>query len=382
MSQFTTPILTAGIIFIILVFLLWIPWLIYSYRKNGVLRLSSTIISFTFIFYILSAVFLVILPLPTTRDTCAMQNPNTVHYSFIPFQFIEDIMKGQWLNLKHPATYMLLFKQSAFYQVFFNFLLLLPLGVFLRYFFVDKKRWWKAALIILGTTVFFEIIQFTGIFGIYNCAYRLFDVDDIMSNTIGGVIGFFIAPAVLAVFPSKKTIEDRAEYLNAKDEVKSMTVLFAIGIDLFLIDIIRQLILSSINHNEVTNFIVTSLLLLCGQLILPAIWNGRTIGSFIMRFRYSSKISKRHTITRLAKRFVALYVAYFLTIIATTMNNIIVTIDSVYYEASELLALGANIVALILTIVLFIHIMLVVFGKGKRRYFFDESADLYTTRKK
>ncbi|GEK32952.1 VanZ family protein [Kurthia sibirica] len=382
MSQYTTPIVTAGIIFIILVFFLWIPWLIYMYRKYGFLPLSTTLISFSFIFYFLSALFLVILPLPTTRDTCAMQNPNTVHYSLIPFQFVEDILKGQWLNLKNPATYMLLFKQSAFYQVFFNFLLLLPLGVFLRYYLGDKKKWWKAAILIFITTFFFEITQLTGIYGIYNCAYRLFDVDDLMTNTIGGIIGFFIAPAVLAIFPSKKTIEERAEYLLEKDEVKSMAVLLAIAIDLFIMDLIRQLVLSTTNHNEVTNFIVTTVLLICGQLLLPIIWNGRTIGSAIMRFRYSSKHSKRLTITRLTKRFIALYVAYFITVIVSTMNNITVTMDSVYYEASVLLSLGASIAALILTIVLFIHIMLVVFGKGKRRFFFDESADLYTTRKK
>lgn len=382
MTDYSTPILTAVIVFIILAIVLWIPWLVYTYRKYGFLPLSMTIISFTFIFYILSALFLVLLPLPASRDSCAMQNPNTVHYSLMPFQFIEDLFKANWLDIKNPSTYMLLFKQSAFYQIFLNFLLLLPLGVYLRYYLVAKNKWWKAGIIAFLVSLFFEIAQLTGIFGIYNCAYRLFDFDDLMSNTIGGIVGYFIAPAVLALFPSKKKIEERAEYLLEKDEVKAPVVLIAFGIDLFIIDIIRQLILNGTKSNEVTSFVMTTALLIIGLLLLPILWNGRTIGTAIMRFRYSSKISKAVTISRLAKRFVAIYVAYFLTVVVGTMNNVKVTMDSAYYEASVLLTLASSICGLILTIVVFIHIMLVLFGKGKRRFFVDESADLYTTRRK
>lgn len=381
MMAYSMPILTAAIVFGIVAVAIWIPWLIYTYRKYGYLPLSVLVISFSFIFYSLAAFFLVILPLPATRDTCAMQAPNTQHYSLIPFKFIEDTLKGNWLDIKNPATYVLLFKQPAFYQTFFNFLLLLPLGVYLRYYLVEKAYWWKATIVLFCTTLFFEITQLTGIYGIYNCAYRLFDVDDLMMNTFGGVIGYFIAPAVLAVFPSKKTIEERAAYLVEKDEVKPMSVLLAILIDLFLVDLSRQWIMVFTKHNEVTSFIVTTLLLIVFLILIPIIWNGRTLGTAVMRFRYSSKLSKKTTISRLIKRFIAIYVAYFVGVIAGTLDNIHVTMNSPYYEASVFLALGSTIIFFILTIVIFIHIMLVIFGKGKRRFFFDEAANLFTTRK-
>ncbi|GED20626.1 MULTISPECIES: VanZ family protein [Kurthia] len=381
MMAYSMPILTAVIVFGIVAVAIWIPWLIYTYRKYGYLPLSVLVISFSFIFYSLAAFFLVILPLPATRDTCAMQAPNTQHYSLIPFKFIEDTLKGNWLDIKNPATYVLLFKQPAFYQTFFNFLLLLPLGVYLRYYLVEKAYWWKATIVLFCTTLFFEITQLTGIYGIYNCAYRLFDVDDLMMNTFGGVIGYFIAPAVLAVFPSKKTIEERAAYLVKKDEVKPMSVLLAILIDLFLVDLSRQWIMVFTKHNEVTSFIVTTILLIVFLVLIPIIWNGRTLGTAVMRFRYSSKLSKKTTISRLIKRFIAIYVAYFVGVIAGTLDNIHVTMNSPYYEASVLLALGSTIIFFILTIVIFIHIMLVIFGKGKRRFFFDEAANLFTTRK-
>lgn len=382
MSAYIEPMYSAAIVFVILGFILWIPWMIVTYRKNGYFSLSQTLISFSFIFYMISALFLVLLPLPDTRNTCAMQNPNTQHYSLEPFRFIADTLSGGWFDIRKPATYVLVFKQPAFYQAFFNFLLLLPLGVYLRYFLTKKQNWWKAALIGFAMTLFFEITQYTGIYGIYNCAYRLFDVDDLMLNTAGAILGFFLAPAILAFFPSKETINARARYLMERDEVKEMSVLLAFAIDLFMIDLIRQLTLNFVNQNEVTSFLLFTIISFIWLCIVPIVWNGRTVGTAIMRFRYDSKLTKKTTIARLIKRYAAFYMAYFILVVIGVFNNIDVTIGSPYYTASVFLALFSAVATAIYMVVWFIHIMLVVFGKGKRRFFFDESADLYTTRKK
>lgn len=382
MSAYMQPLYSASIAFVLLGFVLWIPWMIHTYRKHGFFSLSQTLLSFSFIFYMISALFLVLLPLPDTRNTCAMQNPNTQHYSLMPFRFIADTLSGGWFDIKRPATYMLVFKQPAFYQAFFNFILLMPLGVYLRYFLTHKKLWWKAAIIAFFVTLFYEVTQITGIYGIYNCAYRIFDVDDLMLNTMGGILGFFLAPAALAIFPSKERIDARAKYLLERDEVKAMSVLLAIAIDIFLVDIIRQIILHFTNQNEVTSFIVFSVVSFLWMCVVPILWNGRTVGTAIMRFRYDSKLSKKTTISRLIKRYAAFYMAYFTLAIVGVLNNVEVTMASPYYKASVFLAFGSAVLTAILMVVLFIHIMLVVFGKGKRRFFFDESADLYTTRKK
>ena len=39
-------------------------------------------------------------------------------------------------------------------------------------------------------TLFIEIGQLTGLFFIYSGSYRFCDIDDIMANTLGGVIGY------------------------------------------------------------------------------------------------------------------------------------------------------------------------------------------------
>lgn len=261
-------------------------------------------------------------------------------------------------------------------------MLLLPFGVYLRYFFHDKKYWKKALGFTFLLTLFYEITQVTGIYGIYNCPYRIFDVDDLLLNTSGGVLGFFIAPAVLALFPSKKKIKEKAERLLALDEVRGMSVLLAVIIDLFISNLVVKVVLSMTNVNMVSEFIASTITLSVTFFIIPIIWNGSTIGTKIMRYRYDSKISRVETNKRLFKRFGAIYAMYFITVIANILNNVELSMDSPFYKASIFLTLGAGLTSIILTIVLFIHIVLVVFGKQKRRFYFDEASDLYTTRKK
>ncbi|MFB7813755.1 VanZ family protein [Paenibacillus chitinolyticus] len=382
MSAYTQPIFVAAIFFVVLTFALFIPWLIYTYRKYNFLPFSTTLISFSFIFYFLAALFLVLLPLPEIRNTCSLQKPGTQHYSLLPFQFIVDTFGNSGIVLSQPATYRLLFNQPSFYQAFFNFLLLLPFGVYLRYFFQDKKYWKKALGITFLLTLFYEVTQVTGIYGIYNCPYRIFDVDDLLLNTTGGVLGFFIAPAVLALFPSKKKINEKAERLLALDEVRGMSVLLAVIIDLFISNMVVKVVLSMTNVNMISEFIASTITLSVTFFIIPWIWNGSTVGTKIMRYRYDSKVSRVETNKRLFKRFGAIYAMYFITAIANTLNNVEISMDSPFYKASIFLTLGAGLTFITLTIVLFIHIVFVVFGKEKRRFYFDEASDLYTTRKK
>ena len=382
MSAYTQPIYAAAILFVVVAFAVFIPWLIYTYRRYNYLPVSTTFISFSFIFYFLAALFLVLLPLPEVRNTCSLHKPGTQYYSLMPFQFIVNTFRNSGIVLSQPATYRLLFSQPSFYQAFFNFLLLLPFGVYLRYFFQDKQHWKKALGITFTLTLFYEVTQVTGIYGIYNCPYRIFDVDDLLLNTCGGILGFFIAPAVLALFPSKKKINEKTERLLALDEVRWMSVLLAVMIDIFISNMVVQVVLIMTNVNMVSEFIARTIMLSITLFMIPWIWNGSTVGTRIMRYRYDSKVSREETNKRLFKRLGAIYAVYFVTVIANTLNNVEISMDSPFYKASIFLTLGAGLISLILTIVLFIHVILVVFGTQKRRFYFDEAADLYTTRKK
>lgn len=381
MDIFTQPIYFVMSVFILLAFVIWISWLIYTYKKYKLLSLSKTLISFSFIFYFFAAFFLVLLPLPEIRDTCSTQQPGTQHYSLVPFRFLSEIFENSQIVWSQPETYIYLFKQSAFYQAFFNFLLLMPFGVYLRYF-LKQKRYWPLAL---GTTfvltLLYEMTQVTGVFGYYNCAYRIFDVDDLILNSFGGIVGFFVAPAVFALFPSKEKINSGADILLKLDEVKSIIVLLSVFMDLLMTDVVTQIIMSLTSRNEVNELIIRSISLFVFLFVIPILWNGRTMGTFIFHFRYDSKVSRIVTINRLFKRFIAFYVTFFIIFVLNVVKQSQISMDSPYYHVASFLSLGTEIIVGILTIVLFIHIMLVVFGKGKRRFYFDEASNLYTTRK-
>ncbi|MBM9833979.1 VanZ family protein, partial [Enterococcus faecalis] len=89
-------------------------------------------------------------------------------------------------------TYLPAMKQGVFLEPLFNLLLTLPFGVYLRYYF--KCSFLKTLVITFCLTLFFELTQLTGLYFIYPRPYRLFDVNDLFVNTVGGLVGWTIAP--------------------------------------------------------------------------------------------------------------------------------------------------------------------------------------------
>jgi len=75
-----------------------------------------------------------------------------------------------------------------------NVLLFVPYGFFLHQ--VTRWRGVTVVLVSLGTSAAIELTQGTGVFGLYPCPYRLFDVDDLILNTLGGAVGVLISFAV------------------------------------------------------------------------------------------------------------------------------------------------------------------------------------------
>src|SRR5699024_7587479 len=70
---------------------------------------------------------------------------------------------------------------------------------------------------------------------IYNCPYRIFDVDDLLLNSTGTLVGFLLAPILLALFPSRESVIERGKYLQTKKTVSPLSQLVAVMIDYFII---------------------------------------------------------------------------------------------------------------------------------------------------
>jgi hypothetical protein len=77
-------------------------------------------------------------------------------------------------------------------QFALNVLLFLPLGMLLRSAFRLRPPVLAAAGFAVSALV--ELTQLTGLWFAYPCPYRLFDVDDLVANTTGALIGGVLGP--------------------------------------------------------------------------------------------------------------------------------------------------------------------------------------------
>lgn len=375
MAAYMIPLKTAIVIFVILVYLLFIPWLIWQYRKYRYFSFWHSLVIFSFIFYSMSALFLVLLPLPLTRDTCSLQSADTIHYVLKPLNSLDN-MKALNLNWSSMSSYVVLLKSQAFLQPAFNFLLLFPLGVYIRYFFKSKRNWWKAALITFSVSLFFEITQLTGVYGIYNCAYRLFDVDDLLFNTIGGIVGFLLAPVLLTLLPTKEDVINKSHKFD--NIVTPMTQLLALIIDLVFIRMIVSGMSLFTNETGLVAFLLQTILMVIVLIVLPIFWNGKTVGTFILRFHYISLGGNNVKGMQMVKRFMAIYLVYLMLVIGRSISGINLEIGSLYYNYQVFLTVGIVLAVFVMWFVLVIHAIYIVLRKGQRSFYFDKVAEIHS----
>lgn len=163
-----------------------IPCFIYQYYKYGKIDKFRILIISSLILYILIMYFLVVFPLPNISEVGKSSNM----IRLIPFTFIKDFIKESSFNILDFNSYIKVLKEPCFYTVILNLVMMMPLGIFLRYYFTLNIK--KTILITFALSLFFELTQLTGLYYIYPYPYRVFDVDDLILNTLGGIIGYYL----------------------------------------------------------------------------------------------------------------------------------------------------------------------------------------------
>ncbi|WP_407895598.1 VanZ family protein [Lacticaseibacillus sp. N501-2] len=205
MSAYLYPVKMAVLTFPILALVLALPFLIGQYRKYGSFLKWRAVVIYSFVFYLLAAYFLIILPLPSRQSVAQL---TTAKYNLIPLTALREFIHTTVFSPLHPRTWLAAMKQPGFIQPVFNIVLTIPFGVYLRYYF--KRPWWQAWLMSLGLSLFFELTQLSGLYGYYPRPYRLFDVDDLICNSTGGLIGALLAPALMHAFPTREAMDQQS----------------------------------------------------------------------------------------------------------------------------------------------------------------------------
>ena len=135
---------------------------------------------------ILIAVFVVITHLPWPGpdwDGCGGRRGRLL---LTPFRFIDAI--GRRISQGAPLDEWVM--EITVSATALNLHACLVIGAVLA---LCVHKWGTAALIGLVMTLLVETSQLTGLFGLAPCAWRNFEVDDLILNAAGVIIGFAIA---------------------------------------------------------------------------------------------------------------------------------------------------------------------------------------------
>ena len=194
----------AVLFFPVLCLLLSLPFLFHHYRKYGSITFLRFLLVFSFFFYLLCIYFLVILPLPTRGE---VQNYSGAYYNLKPFFVVPEIFMSGNFNIVKPDSYVFILNQK-YLEPLFNILMTIPFGIYLRYYF--KCSFFKTLVLSFLLSLFFELTQLTGLYSLYSRPYRLCDINDLINNTTGGVIGFLIAPLFGLILPDRDKIDDKS----------------------------------------------------------------------------------------------------------------------------------------------------------------------------
>ena len=166
-----------------------------KFIKKYKIELNKVIVGYSLILYFISVFFLVVFPAPSEDALIEYQE-----IKLQPGAFIWEFIEKTSFKFDEPTTYLKALMEPCFYTVVFNVLMLMPFGVFMCYF---HRSFVNTLIYTFILSFFLEFTQLTGIFGIYDVAYRIFDVDDLILNTIGGVCGFIIADVFMKKFWSR-----------------------------------------------------------------------------------------------------------------------------------------------------------------------------------
>lgn len=170
---------------------LFVPYVAWVFRRHGRFSWGHAMITVTTVVYGMALWTYTILPVP---DSATMSCPDGgVRPQLVPFASLADV---------HVLTNGL--RDPGLFQLVANIALFVPFGMLVRHLVRPRRPIW-VVVAALGTSLLIELTQLTGVWGIYPCAYRIFDVDDLITNTAGAAIGVWLAP-LLRFVPGQRDV--------------------------------------------------------------------------------------------------------------------------------------------------------------------------------
>ncbi|MER5938211.1 VanZ family protein [Streptomyces sp. NPDC001928] len=301
-ETYLLPIRTAALIFPALAFVMFVPTAIVLYRRHGVMTRWRVLSLYGGVFYGLTAFCMTIVPLPRRSMDVCKAYPTFAEPQLTPGVAFSDI----WKEAHHRVTLdALVLHNPAFWQTVFNLILLVPLGVFVRTHF--RRGLAAATAAGFAGSLFFELTQYTGLWGLYSCPYRLFAVDDLIVNTAGAALGWALAGPLVRALPELDALDGRALAQLAAGRIPFGRRLVALLLD--VVGVVLLTLVAGVVAHVVTggegDLLVPPAVLGLWFVVIP--WRtGTTPGKRVLLLRLATPDGERPGLAGLALRALAL----------------------------------------------------------------------------
>lgn len=114
--------------------------------------------------------------------------------------------------------------------------------------------------------------------------------------------------------------------------------------------------------------------------IVPIATGGATPGMLLLKFRMVDEDGNAN-VTNTVRRYISIFATYCTFKVIEVLNSFPLNMESDYYVIAVFTTLITFIVAVVLYVTIVLHIVWVLIGRGKRRYYIDKAARLRGTKK-
>ena len=162
--------------------------------------------------------------------------------------------------------------------------------------------------------MFFELTQLSGLYGIYPRPYRLFDIDDLILNTVGGLTGFVVEPIFTWILPSKEKLNELSYTKGQK--VTTYRRIMAMFVDWFIIYAflcIADFAMHIIHIEEVfflssvRGFVIYIMIVIITYMIIPYLSGGYTVGKKFVKIKVVDWKNRKAKLSQYFVRYGILY---------------------------------------------------------------------------
>lgn len=270
-----------------LLVVLFVPYVAWSYRARGGFGVRASLAAGGGVLWVMALWAYTVLPLPT-GDPCR----RPVRPQLRPFAFVADIKSGLGPSL---------LRDPALVQVVLNVALFVPLGVGIA-LLVRRRRFATAALVGFGVSLSVELVQLTGTLGVFDCAYRLFDVDDLIANTAGAALGAGLGPVMRRLMGRRRVAPAAGRPVTtARRFIANVVDVFVVVVALQLTGLGYAAAYAALRGGSVENGLTQAgdvLLVGVGPvvlllLVLPVLTRGWTVGRWAAALRPSTSSHRR-----------------------------------------------------------------------------------------